>query len=188
MQLRVDGQTVQEWTVSTTASDYTYLGFAGGEISVHFVNDRYRDGGSCPDSNLEVDYLEVCGTRYETEAVATETSNCCRADRDKLYTNGNFNFGRLSCAEDTSPDDRLGVLPRGHHPRAYPNPASGRLILEGGPDYRIMLYDLSGRPMIRKNHLRGKITLDISHLRPGVYLLNTWDAGDQSHQQRIVVE
>ncbi len=94
MQLRVDGTTVKTWNnVSTSYATYNYDGFTSGEVRVHFTNDG---GGGC-DRNLEVDWIEVCGNRLQTETEATETSNCCAFDADKLYTNGNFNFGNQDC-------------------------------------------------------------------------------------------
>ncbi len=100
MELRVDNTVVETFNnVSTTYSDYIYSVFTSGVVSVHFTNDG--NSGSCTDKNLEVDYIEVCGTRLETETEATETSNCCQEDADKLYTNGDFNFGNRNC--DGSP-------------------------------------------------------------------------------------
>ena len=182
MQLQVNGQAVQEWTVSTTPSDYTYEGFSGGEVSVHFTNDRYRDGGQCEDSNLTVDYLSVCGTTYQTEQVATKTSTCCLFDKDKLYTNGSFNFGTLRC------EDAQRARGAGRAMMVYPNPASEILTVQGGQDYQVSLYDLMGRPVMQHDHLRGKATLNVSHLRPGVYLLMLQEADGTSAQQRILIE
>ena len=72
--------------------------------------------------------------------------------------------------------------------RIYPNPASNQLIVEGKHDYQVSLCDLTGRPVMQRDHLSGKTTLDISHLRSGVYLIKAQDAQGQLNQQRIVVE
>ena len=111
MELRVDGERVMTWeNVSTSWTDYTFTGFSGsGQVSVHFVNNDNVMG--C-DRNLAVDYVAVCGTKYETEEVATETATCCTNVPDKLFTNGNFNFGTLSCeaSEDEAPTEGNVVI------------------------------------------------------------------------------
>ena len=97
MELHVDGSKVAEWAVSTTMANYTYSGFSGGDVSVHFVNDLV-EGDSCQDRNLEVDYIDVCGTPYQTEEVATKPAGCCPWNKSKLFENGSFDFGSLGCS------------------------------------------------------------------------------------------
>ena len=186
MELQVDGTVIKTWNnVATTSTDYTYEGFSGGEVSVHFTNDNFGQGDpSCEDSNLEVDYVEVCGTRYETETAATKT-DCCPWDPDKLFSNGNFNFGTLSCSANAM---TVATLPPGEALRAYPNPTSETLTVQGGQDYQIQLYDLFGRPVIQHDHLRGKATLNVSHLQPGMYLLEVRSDKGELAQQRIMIE
>ncbi len=98
MELRVDGELVETWkNVSTSFTDYIYNGFGSSrEISVHFTNDA--TGGDCADRNLIVDYISVCSTTYQTETVATKTSGCCASGKSTLYTNGDFNYGVLTCS------------------------------------------------------------------------------------------
>ena len=189
MVLQVDGQEVDRWTVSTTAADYTYPGFSGGQVAVLFVNDRYQDGGTCEDSNLSVDFIQVCGTTYQTEAVATVTADCCPGVKDKLYTNGNFNYGTLSCASSRAP--AVGSLGQGLVDKevftSYPNPVSEAITVEGSADYRVTVYDLMGQAVMHHEHLRHRVRLDVSHLRPGVYLMKVRDAVHQK-EQRIIIE
>ena len=189
MDLRVDGTLVATWNnVSTTYADYTYEGFGGGEVSVHFRGDTFnQDDPACPDRNLEVDYVEVCGTPYQTESVATKSAtDCCPWDSDKLYNNGSFNYGPLSCTDSGAASARGLASPKTL--RTYPNPVSDQLTVEGSQPYQVILYDLTGRPRMQHNHLRGKATLDVSHLRPGVYLLRLQEADGGSLQQRLVIE
>ena len=110
MELHVDGTKVDEWTVTTTMADYTYAGFGGGEVSVHFVNDSFNDGSACSDNNLTVDYISVCGTPYQAEEVATKSTDCCPWDQNKLYNNGNFNFGELACDGSSEPPTGAGTV------------------------------------------------------------------------------
>ena len=180
MELHVDGTKVDEWTVSTSAANYTYPDFGGGDVSVHFRGDTFgQEDPTCQDSNLEVDYLEVCGTRYQTEVVATK-ADCCPWDPDKLYSEGGFEFGPLSCAGS--------ALALSGSVSVYPNPTAEELTVQGGQDYQLQLYDLTGRPIMQHDHLRGSATLDVSHLRPGVYLMKVEDAQGESYQQRVIIE
>ena len=187
MELHVDGSKVAEWPLTTTPQNYSYSDFTQGKVSVHFVGDRFRDGKPCEDSNLTVDYLEVCGTRYQTEEVATKsTTDCCPWDADKLYNNGSLTFGTLNCVGASENLTRRSLPSQSL--RAYPNPASQLLTVRGGQDYGIILYDLTGRPVMRYPHLRGQATLDISPLRPGIYLLESLDTEGETVQQRVIIE
>ena len=193
MELRVDGQVVKTWqNVATSFTEYTYDAFSGGEVSVHFTNDSYRDGSSCEDRNLEVDWITVCGTLYQTETQATETATCCLSNRSKLYTNGNFNFNVLSCSSDAArsvakPRERI-IDKDAALFTAYPNPASQKLNVAGTQDYQVTLYDLSGRSVMQHDHLKGRVGLDISHLRPGVYLMKVRDADQHQTSRRLIIE
>ena len=193
MELRVDGQVVKTWqNVATSFTEYTYDAFSGGEVSVHFTNDSYRDGSSCEDRNLEVDWITVCGTLYQTETQATETATCCLSNRSKLYTNGNFNYNVLSCSSDAArsvaePRERM-IDKDAALFTAYPNPASQKLNVAGTQDYQVTLYDLSGRSVMQHDHLKGRVGLDISHLRPGVYLMKVRDADQHQTSRRLIIE
>lgn len=194
MELRVDGSKVKEWTVSTSLNDYTYEGFLGGEVSVHFVNDRYRDGGECEDSNLTVDYLDVCGAKYETEERATETASCCVEESpEKLYTNGNFNFGNLSCSSATQASrvdqpgstnvKQVGTL------QVYPNPAREQIVVRGPEHYNATLYNLNGKIIRHQTQQSRSSQLDVATVPPGVYLLQVLDTHtQQTHQVKLILE
>ena len=186
MELHVDGIKVAGWTVSTSFADYTYADFTGGDVTVHFRGDNFgQQDPACQDANLEVDYLEVCGTTYPTETAATKpTTDCCPWDPKKLYSDGGFNFGTIDCTSSAS----VSSLPFADMIRAYPNPTSEELTVVGGQDYQASLYDLMGGLLMQHHHLQGQATLDVSHLRPGVYLLKLQEADGTSAQQRLIVQ
>ena len=74
--------------------------------------------------------------------------------------------------------------------RSYPNPAHAQLTVEA-PDsdhYQVTLYDMTGRLMMQRDHLKGKAELDIRHLRSGVYLLKLRDREQREVRQRVVIE
>ena len=72
--------------------------------------------------------------------------------------------------------------------RSYPNPATAQLTVEGGEDYQVTLYDMTGRTVTRHGHLQGKVDLDISHLHPGLYVVKVSDGTRPQFQQRVVIE
>ncbi len=196
MELRVDGETVKTWTnIATSFTDYTYNGFSGlGQLSVHFTNNDNQEA-SCADKNLEVDWINVCGTTYQTETQATKTSTCCAASKSKLYTNGNFNFASLSCgsaARTASGEEGKPVSAITGEGRelfnTYPNPASQALKVEGTADYQVTIYDMSGRVVMQHDHLKGLVNLNIRHLRPGLYMMRMRDAENYELHRRIVIE
>ena len=95
MELHVDGTPVQAWTnVKTTFATYTYDGFNGGEVSVHFVNDQAE---GC-DRNLTIDYVEACGQRIESESdQVAQSADWTNGDQQVLFTNGSNRYGNLDC-------------------------------------------------------------------------------------------
>ena len=196
MVLEVAGEVVKRWDdVSVDPDNYIYDGYRGGEIKVIFDdNGGSRDEGT--DRNLGINYIDVCGVRYEGNGEGVTRTNC-GDDNVKgfawLYCNGSLNFGDVGC----NPSARVSTNPSkasalSQEPLAgfktYPNPASERLTIAGGEDYQVTLYDMAGRRMMQHDHLSGKAELDIRHLRPGVYLLKLRD--DQQHElrQRVVIE
>ena len=74
--------------------------------------------------------------------------------------------------------------------RLYPNPAHAQLMMEAADnkDYQLTVYDLTGRRMMQREHLNGKTSLDISRLRPGVYIVKMSDGVHPQLRQRIIVE
>ena len=190
MELRIDGAAVADWQVTTSFAEYTYEGFEGGEVRVYFTSNNDVVEG-CPDQNLEVDWISVCGTTYQTEEVATETADCCLEDSpEKIFTNGNFSFGTLSCTASTA--GRRVALPRVNNQiqqvAAYPNPVSRELTVKGGDDYQVMLYDQYGRLTMQRSHLQGHTSLNVAHIPPGVYVMKIRSAQGAETQQKIIIE
>ena len=189
MELRIDGSPVANWTVAADFVPYSYDEFSGGEVSVHFTNNNDVVSG-CEDKNLEVDWISVCGTTYETETEATETADCCLETKDKLYTNGNFNFGTQSCGSNSRSSRSL--KPTGDAlldaVKVYPNPATRTLTVTGEEDYQLALYDMKGREVLHRDHLRGTTTLDVADVRPGLYLIKLRDAQARQIERKIIIQ
>ena len=94
-------------------------------------------------------------------------------------------------ARSTTEDNKHGEVPiltTDPGFRTYPNPASEQLTVEGSEDYQITLYDLTGRKVMQRDQLSGKATLNVSGLRPGLYLLKLRDDKQHELRRRILVE
>ena len=74
--------------------------------------------------------------------------------------------------------------------RTYPNPADEQLTIEaaGQEDYQIIMYDLSGRRVLQRDQLSSQATLDVSGLRPGVYLIKLRNGEQPEVRQRVLIE
>ncbi|WP_430905691.1 glycoside hydrolase family 9 protein [Maribacter sp. 2-571] len=188
MQLRVDGTTVKTWNnVSTAFTSYTYNGFTSGAVSVHFTNDG--SSGSCSDKNLQVDWIEICGARLQTETQATETSSCCAYDPDKLYTNGNFNFGNRSCGSASLKTE----LSETGAPAIsfFPNPVrNGVVNLVSQNDFRVRILDMLGREVLNSPEMQaGTRELSLDGLRSGLYILEVTDMLSRNRStSKLIVE
>ena len=191
MVLQVGGQDVKTWNnLSTSFTNYTYDNYSGSQnVKVRFTNDGITSGGC--DKNLIVDKITVCGTVLQAESV---TRNGCGSE-EWLYCSGNFDFGTVGCGSArvaTGKVTKEGVAETsgewGSLLKTYPNPASGKLTVEGTADYQVTLYDLGGRSVMQHDHLKGMRQLDIRHLRPGMYVVKLRDHEQREVRQRIIIE
>ncbi len=191
MQLRVDGTTVQTWNnVSTSFTNYTYNGFTSGAVSIHFTNDG--SSGSCTDKNLEVDWIEICGARLQTETASTKTSTCCATSLDKLFTNGNFAFGSQTCGSVSlkvaaAPEEAIAenVI------TFFPNPVRGGVInLVSQNNFRVRLLDLLGREVFNSPEMQaGTQELNLDGLHSGLYILQMTDElTKKSSTSKLIIE
>ncbi|MCM5661447.1 glycoside hydrolase family 9 protein [Galbibacter mesophilus] len=200
MELRVNGQVVKSWqNVGTSFANYTYSGFTSGSISVHFTNNDNPETG-CSDKNLTVDWIEVCGNRLQTETEATENSDCCQSVPDKLFTNGNFDFGSRSCnassaRSSSETTEEVLVLENEEETIAdgifmYPNPVKdGVLTISSEDRIHVTIYDLSGKPAISQENVNGEQALNVSKLNPGIYIVTVISQSTgEKHTTKILIE
>ena len=192
MVLEVGGSNVKTWNnLGTSYANYTYSGYSGGTIKVKFTNNQ----SSPCDRNLYLDYIEVCGKRIQSESSSVvQTSDWTNGDKQVLFTDGNNNYGNPGCgsARTSSTGTKLVAEPAasewGEVFNLYPNPATDQLTVEGGDDYQVTLYDLTGRKVMQHDHLKGSLQLNISHVRPGLYVVKMRDGEQHEVRQRIVIE
>lgn len=69
MRLVINGQTTKEYTVSDSYHDYEFLSSKITQIQVHYINDPEKDSDA--DRNLQIDYIRINDTTYESEAAST---------------------------------------------------------------------------------------------------------------------
>ena len=102
-EVRVDGVSMGAFHASTSYADYVLSlphGAAIADLQVAFINDSLGDGY---DRNLQVDYVEFNGKRYESEADTTlgtgtySSSSPCRPGylgSEHLHCNGYFQYAQ----------------------------------------------------------------------------------------------
>ena len=180
-------------TLSTTASEYGWtVGQATRNLRVQFANDGSSAEGM--DKNVWIDYLTV-GQRTlqaEDQPINTgswneATTQCGGVPSEWLYCGGYVEFGLSTTNQQSAEAASLGPTAWSEW-HLYPNPASDQLTVVGSQNYQVQLYDLTGRPLMQHDHLQGTVTLDVSPLRPGIYLLKVQDTDGTALQQRLIVQ
>lgn len=89
--LRIDGNTIATWTLSTSMRDYTASTNSSGGINVQFFNDANgRD--------VQIDYIQVNGQTRQAEQQSYNTGvyqngSCGGSNSEWLHCNGILGFG-----------------------------------------------------------------------------------------------
>ncbi|MEO9532670.1 MAG: T9SS type A sorting domain-containing protein [Crocinitomicaceae bacterium] len=68
----------------------------------------------------------------------------------------------------------------------YPNPSEGILNINGSGDYKLSVYDTSGRLIIEQTE-NGLVTIDLSHVESGLYLLQL-SVDNQHYLEKILIK
>ena len=114
-----------------------------------------------------------------------------RALNKAITSEAKFTWGVVTNARTAAADTKATIAEPNAWAkvfRSYPNPVHVQLTVEGGEDYQVTLYDMTGRTMMQHGHLQGKVDLDISHLHPGLYVVKVSDGTRPQFQQRVVIE
>lgn len=128
-------------------------------------------------------FIGNCGSAY----TAAQLNNALDMVNNN-YVDGTADLGNLYCEKK---GDEKGLTPQGSL-RAYPNPAQDRLVLEvmspEAGELRYMLLDAMGRTVLAPVSTslgmgeQRQLTLDVSGLGNGTYLLHT------QHRGHVMVE
>ncbi|MEO0331642.1 MAG: cellulase family glycosylhydrolase, partial [Bacteroidota bacterium] len=200
MVLEVGGSNVKTWNnVSTSYSNYTYNGYTGGTIKVKFTND----GNSGCDRNLYIDYIDVCGTRIQSESSSVvQTANWSNGDKQILFTNGNNNYGNPGCSgartekqKSKFAEEEIMSEDKVHHLSIFPNPVSSegltvQLSNEGDRSSEITITDIRGSEIYRTTATPNeKLQIPLGAFRGrGLYLLKVENEQGSTLRKIVVRE
>ena len=70
----------------------------------------------------------------------------------------------------------------------YPNPATNAFWIELNEQSIVSVYSASGQKMFEKQHISGRTEIDVSHLIPGLYLVDVITESNQRFTQRLIVK
>ena len=173
--LHLDGQPVHTWTVS--GSNYaTYsatVAVGDANLKLYFADtDNAKD--------MQIDYLEVDGVRYQTEDQQVNTAtyqngSCGGSYSDRLYCQGYVDFGSVNtnARQRTALDKRsleMQTIPA--EVNVYPNPSRGQVTVTGVEGI-VKVYNLMGIQVGETVALDGKANLDLSGQAVGMYSVQT---------------
>ena len=191
--LRIDGQTIKTWTVNgssyaTYSTNLTESQSQSSDVRLYFADtDNATD--------MQVDYLEMNGTRHETEAQAINTAtyqngSCGGSYSERLYCQGYVDFGTTggSNARTASSDKSAIMVPTDVATQAvhvYPNPATGRLTVRATESLaqEVQLVNLQGQTVLQAKLSEEQTQLDVSALPKGLYMVRVGQ-----HSRRILLE
>lgn len=194
--LRVNNNAIQTWTLGTSMQNYTATTSATGGITVQYTNDvSGRD--------VQVDYIQVNGSTRQAENQSYNTgayiNGSCGGggNSEWLHCNGQIGFGntpnssaRLSGSETNGADieEELTQSLLDNEFKLYPNPAQNSLKIELPENIiKLNILDYSGRT-IRTIPVNGqrRINTDLN-VQPGIYLMRIED-GTNTSLKRFIIE
>ena len=191
LKLQVGGQTVQEWTMtSTDIATYT-ASFAatGGDIRLAFENDQ----GTIRD--IRVDYIEVDGVRMETEEQAVNTAgwnsatkSCGNVQTEWMHCDGYIEYGTPATTNKLEAKGLSTAQSWLSDIVVYPNPATSQLYVKGvtGP-FGYHLYSMQGALVQSGEGLHEGQHINLGQASSGLYILKV-TSQQGARDFRIVVE
>lgn len=186
--LRVDGNTVASWTLTTSFANYTAAG--NGAVTVHFTNDN---GGR----DVQVDYVSINGTTYQSENQATNTgvwqnNTCGGSNSEWLQCNGYISYASGSSSRTGSVESEglEEVVLSADEVNVYPNPAcEGKFSIEFPETSRtvsINIFDMQGKMLYERVFTGGgRLNVD-SGLKSGIYSVKARSEG-LSFTKKLIV-
>lgn len=173
--LRVGGNTVATWTLTTSYADYTAAG--SGTASVYFTNDS---GGR----DVQIDYVTVGGVTYQSENQATNTgvwqnSSCGGSNSEWLHCNGHISYTTAGSSSARTAQSESEELIEADNTSGevviYPNPSlRGNFSItvpKTMENATIYVFDNKGR-LVHEKAATGNGTFDMeTKLSTGVYLV-----------------
>ena len=78
-------------------------------------------------------------------------------------------------------------MQNGLEPKIYPNPAKNNLVIEMDHLGSIEILDLAGRKMHTETAISNKISVNVSNLHKGIYMLKVIDINSKSVIKKITI-
>jgi hypothetical protein len=165
--LRVNGNTIATWTLTTSYTNYTASG--NGAVTVHFTNDSGQ-------RDVQVDYVTIGSLTYQSEVQATNTGvwsgTCGGSNSEWLNCNGYISYtsGGTSAASVSSTE--AAEVKNADAISLYPNPNGGSftiLLPEFSGNAEVEIYDQQGRLVFEKAVSGDNMVELESGLKPGLY-------------------
>ena len=190
MILEVGGSNVKTWTnVGTSYTNYRHSGYSGGTIKVKFTNNA----SSPCDRNLYVDYIDVCGSRIQSESAGVvQTTSWSNGDKQVLFTNGDNNYGNPGCSGTAARSSEVGRVldnANGQSLVVYPNPSTqGEVTVVGTGQYDVSIYDAQGKRVYQVEQLIGVQRIKTGKLLNGLYMVKMHDRlTDRIEMTKLVI-
>ncbi len=173
IELRVDGNTVATWTLTSSFANYTASG--SGAVTVHFTNDSSG-------KDVQIDNVIIGGVTYQSEDQQVNTGvwkgTCGGSNSEWLNCNGYISYTTAgSSAKITSvksetsidEDNNLGDV------IIYPNPSHNGVFQLNIPweddKINIVIFDINGKQVYQQS-VTGKEQVTInSELGNGFYIV-----------------
>ncbi|MCK8521757.1 glycosyl hydrolase family 8 [Aquimarina sp. D1M17] len=181
VQLTVNGTLVQTFALTNAFQTYTASSSANGNARIEFINDA---GGR----DVEIDYLDKNGTRFQSENQSNNTgvwqnSSCGGTNSEMLHCNGYIEYsGTFNARVNSSLKHTKGTF------KMFPNPSTGEvnIILPSISKLeRLRLYDLSGRT-IKKITKFDNNTILLTGIAKGMYIVEVVTSNETMLSKLIV--
>ena len=175
-----------------SAYNYNHVGIFSFDTSGNRL-DTLRVAGygfMCPDAEGN---LHIAGS-YDTISATSRTLFLGGSTAFDNITVTKYKYGYADCSRDTIPINTLKVestIAKPHTITLYPNPATETCTLAGDAAFLInstaQVFDASGRLVTTRPLPPGNPTMDVSDLRPGVYLVKVTSTLAESVVVRLTV-
>jgi hypothetical protein len=184
--------------ISTTATDYSAT--FTGSIPANRIRVRFTNDGSTPNRDLEVDYIQVAGVTYQSEAINTyvtgvyTSTNGCNTSgylqKQAIHCNGYFHYALDSSSARVSPQGLSDELST-ESLIIYPNPLKGDVLRfqlpHNGESILIKINNLSGKEYLKKQLKKGEREVSIGKIPNGLYTV-TIETGRNTIVKRLAIE
>lgn len=128
-------------------------------------------------------FVHMKGGGDYNDAIETGTPELNQAVFDKMVI---FLYNKLSLAQLNARIATSQLNQFAQHTMAYPNPATSEVTLQVSEAEAVSIYNLRGQLVLSQPLASKQIRINISHLKPGTYLMHIRQKNGTLTSQRIV--